>query len=51
MDAPKYRHQELESQTYFQETSYAKLSTNLLDSIIGNGAPFSAKHRLRSHWQ
>ena len=38
MDGPKY--QELENQTYFQETSYAKLSTNLLHSIAGNGAPF-----------
>ena len=40
MDGPKYRHQELENQTYLQETSYAKLSKNLLDSIIGNGATF-----------
>ena len=39
MDGPKYRHQELENQTYCQETS-SKLSTNILDSIIGNGAPF-----------
>ena len=29
LDGSKYRHQELENQTYFQETSYATLSTKI----------------------